>query len=157
VVLYDATGHLLYLSAAHEPYSLASFLGKPAWHYLNAHDAEHCQAAFFRALTTKREVTFDVELPGSGFWRTTLYPCRVGRVRLVAVSEKFPAELLRLTAREQVICRLLAAGKSSKEIAVTLGIARSTVDNLRANAARRLGIKAGQLVAWAAAHRDWLK
>lgn len=46
----------------------------------------------------------------------------------------------RLTAREREIVQLLAEGKSSKEVAVGLGISVKTAETHRANIMRKLGI-----------------
>jgi DNA-binding CsgD family transcriptional regulator len=46
----------------------------------------------------------------------------------------------RLTAREREIVQLLAEGKSSKEVAVALGISVKTAETHRANVMRKLEI-----------------
>ena len=46
----------------------------------------------------------------------------------------------RLTPREREITQLLAEGKSSKEVAVALGISVKTAETHRANIMRKLGI-----------------
>jgi two-component system, NarL family, response regulator NreC len=46
-----------------------------------------------------------------------------------------------LTARQLEIVRLVAEGKSSKEIGARLGLSRRTVETHRANAMRQLGLK----------------
>jgi DNA-binding NarL/FixJ family response regulator len=52
-----------------------------------------------------------------------------------------------LTPREREVVRLLADAKSSREIALTLGISVKTVENHRANAMRKLGARSiGDLV-----------
>jgi DNA-binding NarL/FixJ family response regulator len=44
-----------------------------------------------------------------------------------------------LSAREQEIIRMIVAGRTSREIAATLGISKSSVDTYRARVARKLG------------------
>jgi DNA-binding NarL/FixJ family response regulator len=55
------------------------------------------------------------------------------------VEPKLPARN-RLTAREREIVQLLAEGKSSKEVAVALGISVKTAETHRANIMRKLEI-----------------
>lgn len=53
------------------------------------------------------------------------------------------AELTRLSAREQVVMRLLANGASDKDIAVTLGVGLSTVSTFARRARNKLGCRPG--------------
>ncbi|PYX05619.1 MAG: hypothetical protein DMG85_15040, partial [Acidobacteria bacterium] len=45
-----------------------------------------------------------------------------------------------LTAREREIVQLLAEGKSTKEVAVTLGVSVKTAETHRSNLMRKLGL-----------------
>lgn len=51
-----------------------------------------------------------------------------------------PQERHRLTAREREIVQLLAEGKSSKEVAVALGLSVKTAETHRSNIMRKLGL-----------------
>jgi DNA-binding CsgD family transcriptional regulator len=157
VCLYDQTGNILHISAAIPPYEVANLIGQPAWLHLNELDRRICQSAILQCLHDDCPLAFDVSPPHVGIWRTWLYPCRVGKVRIVGISKRLPQQVLQLTERERQVCRLLGMGRCSKQIAANLEVARSTIDNLRANAARRLGLRPGSLTAWSAANLQWLE
>lgn len=60
---------------------------------------------------------------------------------LVRNTTPVPARLLdRLTDRERQVLREIAAGRSTKQVAATLGIGRRTVETHRANLMRKLGL-----------------
>jgi DNA-binding NarL/FixJ family response regulator len=73
--------------------------------------------------------------------------------RIDQFAEQAPGLRL-LTAHERTILRLIAQDKTSKEIALEMGIARKTVDSHRSNICRKLEIR-GQhvLTRFAARHR----
>ncbi len=59
----------------------------------------------------------------------------------------------RLTSREREILQLLAEGKSSKDVAITLGISAKTADTHRSNIMRKLGMHSvSELVRFAVKH-----
>ena len=65
--------------------------------------------------------------------------------------------LARLNERERHVLRLIAASKTSKEIAGTLGLHYRTVENLRAAMSQKLGLQGSHaLVKFAFDHRDQL-
>jgi len=75
----------------------------------------------------------------------TFFTPKVGQIVLEGYLGKSPkaadgdpANALRLTARQRQIVQLLAEGKSSKEVAVTLDISVKTAETHRANIMRRL-------------------
>ncbi|HET6333906.1 MAG TPA: response regulator transcription factor [Polyangiales bacterium] len=55
-------------------------------------------------------------------------------------SEASPRTAAALSAREQEIVRMIVAGRTSREIAVELGITKSSVDTYRARVSRKLGV-----------------
>ena len=56
----------------------------------------------------------------------------------------------RLTSREREIVQLLAEGKSTKEIAITLGLSVKTAETHRSNLMRKLGLHSvGEVVLYA--------
>ena len=68
-------------------------------------------------------------------------------------SKGAPADS-QLTHRERAMVRLLAEGKSNKEVATSLGISVRTVENHRANAMRKLGFQSlGELIRYAIRNR----
>ena len=54
-----------------------------------------------------------------------------------------PPEIQMLTAAERRVLKLLAAGKTSKQLAEELGVSVRTIDHHRANAADKLDLKGG--------------
>jgi DNA-binding NarL/FixJ family response regulator len=64
-------------------------------------------------------------------------------------TETEPAES-RITPRQREILKLLAEGKTSREVAVTLGMTIKTVDTHRSNIMKRLNCHSlGELVRYA--------
>lgn len=127
------------------------------WDLLESPSREHLQVATLVCLTERQSQSVTISSTRSGrSWQVTLHPCRIGKIRIVGITREIPACVHLLTIREAEACKLLGTGKTSKQIAAILGVARSTVDNLRATAARRLGIQASALVAWSVEHREWL-
>ena len=63
--------------------------------------------------------------------------------RIQGNSSDEPAEIQALTAAERRVLKLLAAGKTSKQIAEELGVSVRTIDHHRANAADKLDLKGG--------------
>jgi DNA-binding CsgD family transcriptional regulator len=127
------------------------------WELLQSPCREQMQVAMLACLVERvvRQVVVSNTKSGRA-WQVTLHPCRYGKVRIVGISREIPTRVQSLTHRESEVCELLATGKTSKQIAAVLSVARSTVDNLRASAARRLGIQASALLAWSVEHREWL-
>jgi DNA-binding CsgD family transcriptional regulator len=155
LILYDGTGRILHLTGAHPPFTVESLLGEPAWHSMSTEDATICQAAILRCIDSGEPQTFDVTVNDAGRWRATIHRCRVGKVRLIGYVRRFPDSVLAITPAQRQICKLLAAGLSSIEIAKQLDRARETVDNHRAAIAKRIGIKPWSLIAWCGEHREW--
>jgi DNA-binding CsgD family transcriptional regulator len=54
--------------------------------------------------------------------------------------EPTPSNALGLTSREREVIQLVAEGKSTKEVAVTLGLSVKTADTHRSNLMRKLGV-----------------
>src|SRR5215469_11935197 len=73
----------------------------------------------------------------------TFFTAKVGQAVLEGYLDKEPnpddkGDSNRLTARQREIIQLLAEGKSSKEVAVALGLSVKTAETHRANIMRRL-------------------
>lgn len=153
--LYDDRGCFLFLSTSHPPYKVEDLIGKPAWIALTPSDAERYQAAIFRLVNGGPSESFDVDTKDIGRWRVHLHGCRIGKVRVVGIARKIPGEILELTDRQIEVCRLLADGMGSKQVAASLGCTRATADNHRANIAKKLGIDSRKLSSWCGANAEW--
>ena len=68
----------------------------------------------------------------------TFFTAKVAEVVLEGYLDKNGATDIRLTPRQREVIQLLAEGRSSKEIAVTLGLSVKTADTHRADIMRRL-------------------
>jgi DNA-binding NarL/FixJ family response regulator len=68
----------------------------------------------------------------------TFFTAKVAEVVLEGYLDKTDATSSRLTPRQREITQLLAEGRSSKEIAVALGLSVKTAETHRANIMRRL-------------------
>ena len=155
LLLYDSTGNLLHVTSTHPPDTREGVFGLPAWHALNDKDALVCQGAILRCSATGQPQTFESDVPSLGRWRTTLHACRVGKVRLIGMARKVPESVTALTDRQRQICSMLASGMSSVQIGKSLDRARETIDNHRAQIAKRIGIEPWSLVAWCGENREW--
>jgi DNA-binding NarL/FixJ family response regulator len=67
----------------------------------------------------------------------------VKRIQGVDATSDVPPEVQMLTASERRVLKLLAAGKTSKQIAEELGVSPRTIEHHRANAADKLDLKGG--------------
>jgi DNA-binding NarL/FixJ family response regulator len=94
---------------------------------------------------------------GHHFTSPTMTTYLVNKTRRI---EKFTGELpglQRLTAQERTILSLIARDKTSKEVAVELGIAQKTVDAHRSNICRKLEIHGNHALSrFAIRHRNEL-
>jgi DNA-binding NarL/FixJ family response regulator len=68
----------------------------------------------------------------------TFFTTKVAEVMIEGYLGKSGATDIRLTPRQREVIQLLAEGRSSKEIAVTLGLSVKTADTHRANIMQRL-------------------
>jgi DNA-binding NarL/FixJ family response regulator len=68
----------------------------------------------------------------------TFFTTKVAEVVIEGYLGKSGATDIRLTPRQREVIQLLAEGRSSKEIAVTLGLSVKTADTHRANIMQRL-------------------
>lgn len=155
LLLYDEVGHVLDLTATVAPITPESVRNELVWKGLAAEDAIACQAAIMRCMSTGVPQTIQVTVNPLGLWRTTIFRCRVGKARMVAITRPVPPLVLSLTPRQREICKLLGSGLSSREIAARLDLARETVDNHRALIAKRIKIKPHSLLAWCGANLEW--
>ncbi len=80
----------------------------------------------------------------------TFFTAKVAEVVLEGCLNKSEATDSRLTPRQREIIQLLAEGKSSKEIAVALGLSTKTAETHRANIMKRLNChSASEIVRYA--------
>ena len=80
----------------------------------------------------------------------TFFTAKVAEVVLEGYLDKSEATDSRLTPRQREIIQLLAEGKSSKEIAVALGLSTKTAETHRANIMKRLNChSASEIVRYA--------
>jgi DNA-binding NarL/FixJ family response regulator len=86
---------------------------------------------------TRLLTAIDTVAAGKNFYDETL----VGGIQNVTAAPAGHASLQDLTAREYEIFRLVANGRSNKEIASDLGISVKTAENHRKNLMQKLGTK----------------
>ena len=93
-------------------------------------------------------------------WDTDIYKARtLVQERLQSAREQLPADVKELytslTPTEKVIMKLIAQSKTSQEIAGSIFISPNTVDNHRANIARKLKLEGkNSLLKCALQHKD---
>lgn len=156
LVLYDAACRCVWISRVAPPQYPENCFGLYPWHSLSGESAKEMQAAFARVLSDRQPTVVDSAVDGNGVWRTWLFFCKAGTVRVAAYAAQFPPSVLEMTDREREVCALLAQGLSTKEIARSLKVSRSTVDNHRYNVCKKLDLTHGSLVPFCGAHLEWL-
>ena len=78
---------------------------------------------------------------GGPFLSSTASARLIGRLNAPAVSADFAPQKKRLAPRELQVLRLIAAGKTTKEVAVALDLETSTVEGYRKGVMKKLGAK----------------
>lgn len=151
----DADARINWQSHFLEPYSSDRILGKRPWEFHDQENASMFKAAFAAVVTEHQEEAVTLRISHIGMWRIDLYPCHQREVRVVCVCRHAPPKLDKLTARHKAICRLLASGEGTKEIASILDLSRGTIDNYKTEISSRLGIKSRALPAWCGANALW--
>lgn len=149
----DSSFKVIFATKPPEPFTAEDFAGKPLWAGFGP-AAERLQAAMLRLITDHQPITIDVETENDGV-RITLLPVDLRDARVLVTLRKSPAEFQSLTDRQREICGMLAAGMMSTEIAKQLERTRETVDNHRAQIAKRIGIRPQSLIAWCGENREW--
>lgn len=124
--------------------------------FLSATEGEHLAAAMARAMGSKESEVLDFTVPNSGPWRAWIYSWPIPPQALALLVRKIPPEVSLLSPQERNVCRLLATGLGSKEIAARLKLARNTVDVHRRRIAERLHRPSRSLAAWCGEYREWL-
>jgi len=134
-----------------EPYvPPAEFLGKKIEDVLPPEVAQDCRLYFRRALRTGKTQRFQYELAANGdaaTFEARLVPTSkqevLALVRRLRSSKGHPRAGARrrygLTERERTVLRLVAAGKSDKEIGRELGISPLTAHKHLANILSKMG------------------
>jgi DNA-binding NarL/FixJ family response regulator len=131
-------------------------LGREPWAHLPDHrEADRLQAAMLRVIVKLETQVVDISFPHVGTWRMWLHHVALNEVRIVEFARKIPPQLTLLTDIEKKICRRLAAGEHTPEIAEAMHVSRSTISAHRANLARKLGIATDCLVGWCGGHSEW--
>lgn len=131
-------------------------IGRCPWDSLDHSEAVKLQAAMARVASHKGMEEHDFTIPGRGSFRAWIYFTPLRESRMMLLVRETPTAILLLTKREREICRLLAEGKSSREIAAKLRLARNTVDAHRGRIAARLKLTRKALASWCGHFQEWL-
>jgi DNA-binding CsgD family transcriptional regulator len=156
IALYDAGCRIVWISETIPPYNHEGVIGKEPWQFaINAEHAERLQAAILRVLLRQTPELLDFASPHVGVWRLRIYYVPLQEVRVAVLARKIPPQLTVLTELELQICRMLANGEHTPDIADAMKVSRSTISAHRAHIARKLTIATDELVSWCGAHREW--
>ena len=145
---------MLYLNTPPKPFVPEDLAGQLLWAPFEP--AEPLQAAMMRVLTDRQPVSIDILAKKHVEAGITLDYVSLKPVKVLATLRVIPQPVRMLTDRQREICRHLAAGFQSKQIATRIECTRATVDNHRAHIAEAIGIGRRELSAWAGEHREWL-
>lgn len=131
-------------------------IGQPPWvHLADQRESDRLQAALLRVIVSTEPQTVDVAFPHAGSWRLWLHHVPLQEVRVAEYARKIPPQLTLLTEQEKRICKRLAGGEHTPDIADALYVSRSTISAHRANIARKLSIETAALVSWCGGHAEW--
>lgn len=155
VILCDAGYRILWMSSCPAGYPLAEVLGKRPWDFLAGEHAVNFQAAMCRAVSEQAPQQLDFASEHIGAWRAWVHFSPLTEIRISILARRTPAIFQSLTRVDRELCRLLAEGFGSKEIAARLDVSRKTVDAHRVAIAARLGIDRHKLVAWCGEFHEW--
>lgn len=157
LLLYSASFRVVWANESPEAYQTEGVVGRYIWDCCGSQlDKTNLQAAMLRCLADQTPQTVDIRDCDGVWWRARFWPLPFPEVKLASLSCRFPENFWRLTDREREVCTLIAEGLRTKEIAAALDVARSTVDNHRANISQKLKIDSASLDAWCGQHRNWL-
>jgi len=143
--LWDADGGLLW-SNKHPD----NRLGMPAWTHQSGPMAAETKACFSRAMLGDRVEQHPVQIGPDGqeqHWHHVWQPAPSG-VRVVSTSRLTDERIDRLSRREQQVLRLMPT-RTTKQIALDLGIARGTVHTHTNRMHHKLGMDSHEMLVFA--------
>jgi DNA-binding NarL/FixJ family response regulator len=156
VALYDSACRIVWISDPPPPYQRDSVLGREVWvHIPEPNEADRLQAAMLRVLVSLEPQTVDITFPHVGKWRMWLYHVPLNEVRIAEYARRIPPHLTLLTDLEKRICKRLAHGQHTPDIAEAMHVSKSTISAHRSSIARKLNIATDVLVSWCGAHEEW--
>ena len=101
--------------------------GHLAWQHLAKGSAEAAKLAFARVVSLREETNLEIENRRGEHFRAWLWPLDRPEIAVCILSISIPREIKDLTGRERDILKLLAIGRTTKEIAEELQVSASTV------------------------------
>lgn len=122
VLLCDWRGQFVWASGTKHRLKVGEYV----WSHLTVTSRETTQAAIARVVTLRENQSLVVENDCGMHYRTWLWPLNSPEVAVCVLGIRIPQELARLSEREIECLSQLAQGRSTREIAKTLGISIST-------------------------------
>lgn len=157
LILYSAQFRIVWISGDTHVAAANEIVGRYPWDFFGTQiDRTNFQAAMLNCLASHLPQDVDIRDITGTWWRARLWSLPFPEIKIAALAVVFPERLWTLTDREREICSLIAGGQRVKQIASNLDVARSTVDNHKANIAAKLRIDSASLDAWCGAHKNWL-
>jgi DNA-binding CsgD family transcriptional regulator len=155
-IIVDAACRILWLNYCPADLPKSEVVARHPWEFLVGAEAEKLQAALLRVLMDQAPEQIDFWGERIGHWRAWLYFVPLREIRLTMLIRKIPKGILEMNGMDLAICRHLAAGLGSKEIAKRMTLTTRTVENHRLQISSRLGIQRKSLVSWCGEFREWL-
>jgi DNA-binding CsgD family transcriptional regulator len=136
VLLCDWHGKLVWKSTTAGKIQVGDFVWKNAC----PASRDQLKSAIAHVITLREPGTCEMENEWNEHFRIRMWPLDEPDVALCALAKKIPSELALLTEREKSCLRLLAQGKSTRDIAKELEIGLTTVHTHLRRTREKLGL-----------------
>jgi DNA-binding CsgD family transcriptional regulator len=147
VLLCDWHGKLVWKSTTAGKIQVGDYV----WKNARSSSRERLKSAIAHVITLREPCTCEIENEWNEHFRVRMWPLEEPDVALCALAKRIPGELTLLTEREKECLRLLAKGKSTRDIAEDLDIGLTTVHTHLRRAREKLSLASPEaLVSYAA-------
>lgn len=136
----------------------STVIGQYAWEAAKMPPGERrrMHSAITKTYADGRVRSYVTRTESIGTWRTWVHKCCHDGVSVVLIATQMPAELGRLAERDRrFLCAMLET--DNKHLAQHYRCSAQAVSNRRARLAKKLGVRIGELRAFAAMWRTWLE
>ena len=123
VLLCDWHGKLVWKSTTAGKIQVGEFI----WKNARARCQDEFKSAVAQVISLSEPCVCEIENEWKEHFRVRMWPLADPDVALCALAKRIPSELSLLTERERSCLRLLAQGKSTRDIATDLAIGLTTV------------------------------
>lgn len=149
VLLCDWQGRAVWGNVSFEQLKMGEF----AWEHLALGCREEAKNAVARAATLRESQTLELENEAGLRFRVWMWPLLQPDIAVCVLGVRIPANLDKLTEREQECLEWLGTGHSTQTISEKLGIGLTTIHTHLRHCREKLGVESHEaLIAFAAKH-----